>query len=506
MSIGWDTDIGLSSAKTLMALVRRGEIASRELLTHYLARIEQIDPHLNAVVTLDSEGAHERAKAADEALARGHSWGPLHGLPMTVKDAFETAGLRTTSGSPDLAGHVPDSDATAVARLRNAGAIIIGKTNLPAYALDVQTTNDLFGTSNNPWDQRRTPGGSSGGAAAAVAAGLTALELGSDIAGSIRIPAHYCGIYGHKPSYGVVPTRGHVPPAPGSLAELDILVAGPLARSPGDLELALDVLTGPDANHAAAWHLRLPPPRRQRLSEYRIACWFDDPFCPVEQGVREVLSELANRLAGEGARLVDVPGGPVDLPASNALAQQLLQATLSHFMASPGFEELCRLAEGVEDSARVQFARHVTQRARDHNLAQERRLQLAARWQEFFRDHDVLLSPVTPTAAIPHDHAPDSGDRTIDVDDRPRPYWDQIVWPLLPGVVHLPVTVVPAGHSPTGLPIGVQVIGPYLEDRTTIDVAKHLAAAFSSGRAPADGPPPLARGRRAAQARAHGRP
>ena len=218
------------TATELAAALRAKEISSTELLDCYLGRIEELNPGLGAVVTLDADRARREAAEADRRLARGAAAGPLHGLPVTVKDCLETAGLRTTCGAPELAGYVPERDAEAVGRLRSAGAIIMGKTNLPAWASDCQSYNELFGTTNNPWDAGRTPGGSSGGAAAAVAAGLSALELGSDLGGSLRIPAAWCGVYTLKPSFGIIPVDGHIPPPPGMPAEVDIGVVGPLAE------------------------------------------------------------------------------------------------------------------------------------------------------------------------------------------------------------------------------------------------------------------------------------
>ena len=238
------SEIALRPAHELAEAIRRRELSSRELLDHYLSRVERLNPALNAVVTLDPDGARRAADAADAAVARGEIVGPLHGVPMTIKDTYETAGMRTTCGVAAW-DHVPDNDAEAVRRLREAGAVIFGKTNAPSFAADWQTYNPIFGTTNNPWDITRTTGGSSGGAAAALAAGLTALELGSDIAGSIRLPSNWCGVCGHKTSWGIVPHRGHLPPPPGALADSDLGVMGPMARDVADLELALDVLAGP---------------------------------------------------------------------------------------------------------------------------------------------------------------------------------------------------------------------------------------------------------------------
>ena len=257
------SELGFRSATDLVQAMKAKEVGSRELLDHLLARVDEHNPALNAVVTLDAERARTAADAADAATARGEDLGPLHGLPMTIKDVFETEGIRSTSGAPELMGHVPTRDAGAVARLKAAGAIVFGKTNLPLYAGDLQTFNEPFGVTNNPWDTSRTTGGSSGGAAAALAAGLTPLELGSDIGGSIRNPSHMCGTVGLKPSFGVVPQDGYLS-GPTGLRSLDINVVGPMARSVDDLSLAFDVLAGPGR----------PRPARDGL---RLAAWFDTP-------------------------------------------------------------------------------------------------------------------------------------------------------------------------------------------------------------------------------------
>ncbi|MCP3938815.1 MAG: glutamyl-tRNA amidotransferase, partial [Actinomycetia bacterium] len=267
------------SALELATAIREGEVASREVLDHLLDRIEKLDGPINAVVTLDRERAVAEAKRADDATARGDDLGPLHGVPITVKDAFSTAGMRTTSGAPMLAEHIPDTDAAPVAALRRAGCIVFGKTNLPMFAGDMQTYNDVFGVTNNPYDLDRTPGGSSGGAGAALACGFTPLELGSDIGGSIRIPAHMCGVVGHKPSHGIVPSTGHIPGPPGSLSAPDLFVAGPMARSVEDVAAALQLITGPDLFARDAWNLSLPPAPERPI---RLAAWFDDPASSVD--------------------------------------------------------------------------------------------------------------------------------------------------------------------------------------------------------------------------------
>jgi len=496
------SDLAFRTATELLADLAAGRVTSRELLDHVLARIERIDPEIGAVVTLDAEGARGQADAADAARARGEARGPLHGLPMTVKDCFETAGLRTTAGSPAYAEHVPERDAVAVARLRAAGAVVIGKTNTPALAMDWQTYNPLFGTTRNPWDPERTPGGSSGGSAAALAAGLVPLELGSDIGGSIRVPSHCCGVFGHKPSWGIVPERGHIPGPPGWRVEDDINVVGPLARSAEDLELALDVLAGPLPDRARAWRLALPPPRHESLSDYRIAAWLDDPYCPVGTEVRDVLEEAVAKLGRAGAR-VDARARPqTSLAEAHRLYRRLvtpltaralgpevlagLRAAESALLAggdppSSGAGENASgagsgdtAAESDPDDGPLRMAREALVRHIDWLEAHDEREALRARFADFFRDWDVLLCPVAPVPAFPHDHGEPLAERRLRVDGAQRPYTDLWKWMGPFGGALLPVTVAPVGRTRHGLPVGVQIVGPFLEDRTPLALARHL--------------------------------
>src|SRR5271155_1742707 len=250
-------ELAYLSAIEIARRIRERSISSREALDYFFARIEELDKRVNSVVTIDATRARIAADAADAALARGELRGPLHGVPMTVKDSFQTAGMRTTSGAPELAEFTPQEDAWPVARLREAGAIVFGKTNAPIYAGDLQTYNEVFGTTNNPYDVSRTPGGSSGGSAAALACGFTPLELGSDIGGSIRLPSHMAGVAGHKPSYGLVPAHGQIPGPPGTLSLADLAVAGPMARTVEDLKLGLGIMAGPNRWEHPAWRLSL---------------------------------------------------------------------------------------------------------------------------------------------------------------------------------------------------------------------------------------------------------
>jgi amidase len=437
-------------ASALVAALRARDVSSRELLEHYLGRVEA-HPEVNAVVVLDAERARRDADAADRALARGEPLGALHGLPTTVKECFEAEGLPTTCGAPELAGHVSTRDAEPVARLRRAGAVLFGKTNLPLWAADGQACNDVYGVTRNPWDLTRGPGGSSGGSAAALAAGLTGFELGSDVAGSVRIPAHMCGVFGLAPTFGIVPTRGHVLPRPGALAPVDMNVAGPMGRGADDLELGLDVLAGPDADAATAWRLELPPPRPAPL---RLAAWLDDPHAPVDDEVRAVLDAV---VAGLGARAVR---GPVALSESDAVFRTLLA--------------------GASGTARLTDEEYERQRAegwaltkRDWDAANEARAQLRTRWASFFAEYDALLTPAVSTAAIPHDRAP-LFERRIVVNGQERAAWEHVIWTGLATVARLPAASVPVGRTASGLPVGIQVVGPHLEDRTVVAVARRV--------------------------------
>jgi len=468
------TTLGFRSASELAAALRRRELGSRELLEHLLARIERFDGGLNAVVTLDVERARAAADAADRALAAGDAKGALFGLPMTVKDTFETAGLRTTCGVPALSQHVPAADAIAVARLRAAGAVIFGKTNTPTWAGDWQTTNPIFGTTNNPWDRTRTPGGSSGGSAAALAAGFTPLELGSDIGGSIRVPAHCCGVFGHKPSHGLVPQRGHIPGEPGTRSERDLNVIGPLARTVDDLELALDVVAGALPELAHALTLRLPPPRATKLADFRVAAWFDEPACAIDREMRGLLERAADTLTKAGARIDREARPAVDFREAVDLYVALLMPIMSLELPDAVAEQMAKAGEQVPDGAsgllsasvRANAARH-----RDWLRTHERRERIRARWADFFRDHDVLLCPVMLTPAFVQDPSEFSSRRIL-VNGEDRSYMENIEWPALVTMALLPSTVIPVGRTAGGLPVGVQVVGPLLEDRTTLAFAR----------------------------------
>jgi amidase len=473
------SDLAFRSASELCRALRAREVGCRELLEHYAARVAGVGARLNAVVTLDLERARERADAADAALARGESWGPLHGLPVTLKDTLETAGLRTTAGFPPLADHVPATNAIVAQRLLDAGAVIFGKTNTPLLAGDGQAYNAIFGTTNNPWDPARTPGGSSGGAAAALAAGLTGLEIGSDIGGSIRSPASWCGVYGIKPTHGIIPVRGHIPGMPGALSEPDLAVVGPMARSAADLELALRVCAGPLPEQAPAWRFELPPPRRERLADYRVAAWLDEPAYPVDASVRERLEQTLSALRRAGVRVDERARPPFSMADAIETYYTLLFPIFSAALPPAEFDALARQAAGTDPSDHgpaVLRARATTARHRDWLVANELRNQRRAQLAAFFREFDLLLCPVVPVPAIPHDHSEPMEARVVPVNGAPCRYPDVLFsWIGLATCHFLPAASAPVGQTRGGLPVGVQIVGPYLEDRTVVAFAAKLA-------------------------------
>lgn len=304
------SDVYFYSATELSRMIRDGEITSVELLERFLERIKRYDGEINAVVAMDVEGARARAEQADDALARGEMWGPLHGVPITIKDNYEVVGMPTTAGDIDLKDYMSTQNAVSVQRLIDAGAIVFGKTNLPNGGMDWQTYNDVYGTTNNPWDLSLTPGGSSGGAAAALAAGFTALELGNDIGGSLRVPSHFCGIYGLKTTLGIIPRQGVMPGLPSTTPaviekNVPVFVVGPLARSAEDLDLALEVLTTPSKSEENQETVELLPPRQKDFKNYRVAVWLTDPtaITVIDDEVMSALRDLVDKLRKAGLTL-----------------------------------------------------------------------------------------------------------------------------------------------------------------------------------------------------------
>ncbi|MBT4492841.1 MAG: amidase [Gammaproteobacteria bacterium] len=466
-------DLAFSDATTLAGRIAAKEISSVELLEHYVSRVEKYNPEINAIVCQQLEKARKRAGEADEATARGESWGPLHGLPMTVKESYNIAGLPTTWGNPLLKDNIAEDDAVACVRLQEAGAIIFGKTNVPIHLADFQSYNDVYGTCNNPHDLSRGPGGSSGGAAAAMAAGLSGLEMGSDIGGSIRNPAHYCGVFGHKPTWGILPIRGHA--LPGVLTPSDISVIGPLARSAEDLALVMDIVGGADEMHVPGWSLDLPVAKSSNFADYRIAVWPNDERAPVDQSVSARVLKVAELAETLGAT-VDYDARPeIDATESHRIYESLLHSAMSARQPDEVFEHNWKrnqsLAEDdMSDLARV--TRASTLFYREWHLANERRTHLRWAWHKFFQDWDILLTPTCVTAAFPHDQNPRTTERVLVVNNEPRPYFEQVFWAGLTGVSYLPSTILPTGPDDQGLPIGVQIVGGEMRDLQTIEFSR----------------------------------
>ncbi|GAA2293164.1 amidase [Streptomyces violaceusniger] len=466
------------TAEKLAAALRAGEVSSAELTDEAIARIERDDKAINAICVPDFDRARAAARDADQARARGEDR-PLLGIPVTVKESYDIAGLPTTWGMPPHRDYIPAEDAVQVSRLRAAGAVVLGKTNVPLGLQDVQTFNEIYGTTHNPWDHGRTPGGSSGGSAAALASGFGALSIGSDIGGSLRTPAHFCGIYAHKPTLGLAANRGMVPPtAPALPTEPDLAVVGPMARTARDLALLLDVMAGPDPLTLGVAHqVTLPPARHERLHDFRVLVLDEHPLIPTGSAVRAGVARVADALADGGARVERHSPLLPDLSEAATLYMQLLFSGFGAAFPVETYERLRTHAAGLAaddrslDAARL---RGVVFSHRDWIEANNRRELHRHGWRRLFTEFDAVVCPITPTPAFPHDHNPDLLERRIDIDGVEYPYLDQLVWAGLATMPGLPATAIPTGHSPEGLPVGVQLIGPTFEDRTPLRLAELL--------------------------------
>jgi amidase len=463
------------SAKELAAEIRRKKIGCLELLDLYLSRVEKHNPALNAIIAMDVEGARKRARAADRALARRQVWGPLHGVPMTIKESYDVVGMPTTWGVPELKDNLPPRNALAVDRLLGAGVVLFGKTNVPIYLADWQSYNAIYGTSNNPWDLSKVPGGSSGGSAAALAAGLTGIDAGSDIGSSIRNPAHYCGVYGHKPTWGIVPPRGQA--LPGLIAQSDISAIGPLGRSAEDLEIGLRVMAGPDEIDAVGYKLALPAPRQKELRDFKIAVMLTDPNAEVDVEVQGLVRAVADFLAKKRAKVSDRARPDIDTSEAQRVYIRLLRAATSGRQTQDEFETNVQTARGLDPADESYYARMLrgsTSSHRDWLAANEARHKMRWKWAEFFKDYDLLLCPAASSAAFPHDHQGERWERTIEVNGHRVPTTDQLFWAGYSGMAYLPSTVAPAGFTKAGLPVGVQIVGPQYGDRACIQMARLL--------------------------------
>ncbi len=469
------------TAKQLAAAIRKKKIGCLELLDLYLERVKAYNPELNAIIAMDVEGARKRARAADKAVKAGRKLGPLHGVPMTIKESFDVAGYPTTWGDPAFKDTVIAKNSLVAQRMIDAGVTLFGKTNVPLNLADWQSYNEVYGSTNNPWDLSRTPGGSSGGSGAALAAGLTGIDAGSDIGASIRNPAHYCGVWGHKPTWGVVCPQGHA--LAGSVAYGDIGVVGPLARGAEDLEIALSVMAGPDAIDGRGWKLALPRSKKKRLRDFKVAVMLSDPNAEVDRSVQSALQDLADFLAKKKAKVSLAARPAIDTAELNDVYVRLLRAATSGRMSDEAWRTALRDAAALPDDDRSYFAQMQRGNSLPHRTwlqLNEKRHRMRLAWDAFFEDWDLMLCPVAVGPAFPHDQKGLRHLRTITVNDKQVPVVDQIFWAGYAGITLLPATAAPIALSKDGLPIGVQIIGRQYGDYETIGFARLLEQEYRS--------------------------
>jgi amidase len=466
-------------AAEVAAAVRKKTISARDLVELAFERIDAVNPALNAVVGDLRKPALARAADADESLAQGRVLGPLHGVPITIKESFAYRGTPNTWGLPDLAHAMSPRTAVAVERLESAGAIVVGKTNVPVMLADWQTSNPLYGTTNNPWNLSRTPGGSTGGGAAAVAAGLGALTIGSDLSGSLRIPAHFCGVYAHKPSLNLISMEGLQPgPWDGSPGPpMDLAVVGPMARDARDLALALDVLAGPDDDDRKAWTWRMPAPRHTRLKDFRIGYIVDDPVAPISSDVRKAYESLVSALREAGAKMSQGWPAGIDLQAAADTYGYLLMSLVTADLTPRDEARTPKKSGGKGIAKSMDHARWLRE--------SQRRLAFRALWQKYFENVDVFLLPASFTAAFPHDHTQPIDTRVLKTTEGMRPYvQDYPYWIFIASLSGLPATVAPVGLTDDGLPVGIQIVAPMWEDATSIEFAALLSEVTGGFAAP----------------------
>ena len=470
------------TAVELSAALAAKTVSAVELAQDAISRIERHDGKINAVCVRDFERGLEAARAADAELKRGENK-PLLGIPLTVKESYNIAGLPTTWGNPAQKDFVPREDALSVSRVKQAGGVILGKTNVPLGLADWQSYNEIYGTTNNPYDLKRTPGGSSGGSSAALAAGYGPLSLGSDIGGSLRVPAFHCGVYAHKPTFALVPPRGHTPPPlPPLPLDRDLAVIGPMARSAADLALLLDVIAGPDPMEAGkAYRLELAPPRHSELKDFRVLMIDSDPVLPTDKDVRAGIEKLAANLGKAGVAVARQSPLWPDFAASSRLYMRMLLSFLgANFPPEVYAGAQAAAAQLAADdlSLPAERLRGVGLSHRDWVMADSGRARLRAQWRELFKTFDAVICPIMPTPAYVQDHSPEQEKRRINIDGKDFPYPDQLAWPGIATLPGLPATAIPTGFSPEGLPVGVQIVGPWLEDRTPLKLAELIEREF----------------------------
>jgi amidase len=459
-----------ATARQMLADLAAKTISARELLDLHVARNEALHGKLNAVIATDLDHARAAAKSIDDARAHGATLGALAGLPMTIKDGFDVLGMPATAGNPAFAKRDPNClDADVVLAARKAGAVIWGKTNVPFMLGDIQSYNAIYGTTNNPWDTTRTPGGSSGGAAAALASGITPLEIGSDIGGSLRHPANFCGVCALKPTWGALPLRGHIPPPPGAFSETDLGVVGPMARNIGDLRLLWNVLRGGEG--AAA----------RPVNGARIAVWDEDGAFALSSEVREAVGRAADALSKQGMKVVRAKP-PVEGAALLQPYNQILLAILAggfpdavyDAFAAMNAQDRKAVADGGPDAAAAQFRLASTASYRDVARAVTVRQKQKDALAAFFTDYDAILMPITPIPAFPHNQQGSFADRIIQVDNTPTPYPHLLDWIALASSLHVPALAAQAGRTAGGLPVGVQLVGPWGGEDRLFDLAAAL--------------------------------
>ena len=466
-----DDDLFTLDATDQLAALAKKKVSAAELLKAALARHEKTHKALNAVVAVDLERALQHARALDEMRAKKETLGLLAGLPMTVKDTFDVVGMPASSGLKSYRQRQAE-DATAVRVMKHAGVVLWGKTNTPVLAGDWQTFNKLYGTTNNPWDLERTCGGSSGGAAVALAGRVTALEIGSDIGGSLRVPASFCGVFSHKPTWGLVGQRGQVPPTPGSWSERDLNVVGPMARSARDLRLLLSVIA------SAPVAARAPP---ANLKTAKIGLWLDEPSFPLDPEVRAAIQSFADELTAAGAEVTPI-ASPLHMPTLMAAYQTLLGAIIGEDMPDSAIRamELMRgvarwqVGRGAGPTSNAAMTLAYTATHREWLAADAVRNRLRNEIGEVFGRFDAILAPIAPVTAFPHDHRPFARRRLTGSDGADIPYAAMLNWISLPTALHLPATAIPVGLAASGRPVGAQLIGPLNGDGKTLALAQAI--------------------------------
>jgi len=462
------------SALELAAMIKNKDISSVELTQLYIDRINQYDGDINAVVVRTFDQALKDAADSDSKLATGEDLGPLHGVPMTIKESYAIADTAATWGHVEFKNNIAKKDGLAVTRFKAAGAHFLGKTNVPVDLGDFQSYNKVYGVTGNPWDTTRTPGGSSGGSAAALAAGFSGLEAGSDIGGSIRNPAHFCGVYGHKPTYGIVPMQGHELVA--GIPEADLAVCGPLARSADDLHVALEVMAGPAEREALGWQLSLPKADFSSLKELRVAVWANDEMAPVTNETAERCLMVGETLAKLGATVSETARPEFDTKLAQQNYMTLLNSVMTAAMPAEAVKQAEAYAATFADddfSDAALEARSVVLPHRQWVRTNTQREKLRRAWSAYFDQWDILICPQMATAAFPHDHRSFS-ERVLAVDNIEQPYMQQIFWAGMIVNAYLPSTVFPTGPSRDGLPIGLQAVSAPYRDHRCIEFARQI--------------------------------